>query len=103
MKSKKGKIITFHKVKEIFAFGTRGKAKDKKFTAKPDHNGKFVLNKKVSDPSGKNKTNMAKNKVYVDTLTDAANLLETDDYLINLICSSGSRALREYAKVTIIQ
>ncbi|MCS0295002.1 hypothetical protein [Vibrio alginolyticus] len=45
--------MTFHKVKEIFAFGTRGKAKDKKFTAKPDHNGKFVLNKKVSDPSEK--------------------------------------------------
>lgn len=88
------------KVFEISAVGTRGSAAGKKFTAVPDRSGRFVLNRKTSSSVG-NKTNLAANKVYADTLDDAAQLLRTGDYLINLVGPGGSRALRELAKVKI--
>lgn len=86
---------------KISAIGTRGKVKGQVFTAKPDSKGKFVLNKKVSNVTDGNTTNKAQNKVYVDTLSEAAELLESNEYLINLTTEGGVRALREYKKVCI--
>ncbi len=89
------------KVKSITALGTRGSVKDALFSAKTDSQGRYVLNKKSQSPSKGNTTNKAVNKVYATTLCEAANLLETDNYLINLVTSDGSRALREFKKVNI--
>lgn len=88
-------------VTRISAVGTRGEAKGQVFAAKPDSNGKFVLNKKKSSPGNGNTTNRAINKHYVGTLTEAAELLATNEYLINLVAPNGKRALREYRKVKI--
>lgn len=88
------------KVVGISAVGTRGDAKGKLFTAKPDSLGRYVLNRK-SPESSQNPTNKAINKVYAKNLNEAAALLETDEYLINLVSSNGTRALREKDKVKI--
>ncbi|WP_109125157.1 hypothetical protein [Dyella sp. C11] len=87
-------------VVKISAFGTRGRALGKLFIAKPDSSGRYVLNRKQPAHSA-DPTNNAKNKVYALSLTEAAALLATDEYLINLVCPAGSRALREYRKVNI--
>ncbi|MEL0630323.1 hypothetical protein [Psychromonas aquatilis] len=89
------------KVKSITAIGTRGSVKGKLFVAKTDSQGRYVLNKKASSPVKGNKTNRAINKVYVSSLCEAADLLATENYLINLISPEGSRALREFKKVKI--
>tara|TARA_R110002072_G_scaffold302794_1_gene488768 strand:+ start:5750 stop:6067 length:318 start_codon:yes stop_codon:yes gene_type:complete len=94
-------MMTYLAITKISAYGTRGDAKNYEFIAKPDASGKYVLNKKVQKNGGNN-TNLSKNKIYVDTLTEAANLLSTNGYLINLVVSSGKRALREYKKVKIV-
>lgn len=86
-------------VTKISAYGTRG-LENVRFVAKPDRSGRYVLNKKRSSPSA-NTTNKAVNKVYVDSLDEAAELLRTGDYLINLVAPDGSRALRQLAKVRI--
>jgi len=88
-------------VTKITAIGTSGAAKGKIFNAKPDSLGRYVLNKKTSSPSEGNKTNLATNKVYTADLNEAADLLKTDDYLINLISNDGNRALRQFKKVKI--
>ena len=89
------------KVKSISALGTRGEAKDKVFAAKPDSTGKFVLNRKNKMPTGGAPTNYASNKVFVNTMDEAAVLLATDEYLINLVSDEGTRALRQLKKVSI--
>lgn len=89
-------------VTKIWAKGTRGKAKNKKFTAKPNREGFYVLNRKVAE-STNNKTNHAKNKVYVSSLDDAWDLLKRDEHLINLVCDEGSRALRSKGNVLVEQ
>lgn len=81
---------------EISAIGTRGKAEGNKFTAKPNRDGKIVLNRRSKQ------TNLAKNKRLVDSLTEAANLLASGDYLINVSCPDGTRALRSFDRVKII-
>lgn len=91
----------YSNVSRISAWGTRGEAKNFEFIAKADANGKYVLNRKTTSTSG-NTTNKAVNKVLVDTLTEAANLLATDDYLINLVSEQNKRALRSYNKVKIL-
>jgi hypothetical protein len=87
-------------VTKISAIGTRGKAKGKLFVAKKDSSGRYVLNKKTSSNSI-DPTNKAVNKIFASSLTEAANLLETNDYLINLVDEEGTRALREFKKVKI--
>lgn len=62
-------------VTKISAVGTRGEAKGKVFTAKKDSAGRYVLHKKVSARSSTEPTNKAINKVYVETLSEAADLL----------------------------
>ena len=84
----------------ISAIGTRGDARGKVFVAKPDSSGRYVLNHKKAS-SSTHPTNKAVNKVFATSLTEAARLLETDDYLINLVSSDGKRALREFKKVRI--
>ena len=84
----------------ITAIGTRGKAEGKIFSAKKDSSGRYVLNRKKPSSSG-SPTNKAVNKVYVSSLNQAADLLATNDYLINLVSTDGKRALRQYAKVKI--
>jgi hypothetical protein len=84
----------------ISAIGSRGDAKGKIFIAKEDSSGKYVLNRKRSS-SSTNPTNKAVNKVYVNSLTEAASLLATGDYLINLVDEHGVRALRALNKVKI--
>ena len=96
--------MKYKSVTKITAIGTSGKAKGHEFIATPDSKGRYVLNRKVSKPSEGNKTNNAVNKVYTKTLTEAANLLATDDYLINLTSrfdSKTTRALRAFTKVVI--
>ena len=88
------------KITRISAIGTRGDVLGKVFEAKPDSSGRYVLNRKK--PTGKNPaTNMAASKVFAADLTEAATLLETNDYLINLVGPGGKRALRELKKVRI--
>lgn len=89
------------KVLRITAIGTRGDAEGKVFSAKQDSQGRYVLNKKTSAPSKGNTTNRAENKKYASNLDEALLILETDDYLINLISPDGKRALREFKKVKI--
>jgi len=55
----------------------------------------------TSSPGEKNTTNRAENKVYVSDLSEAADLLATNEHLINLVSSDGKRALREFKKVKI--
>tara|TARA_B110000503_G_scaffold96415_1_gene144997 strand:- start:1000 stop:1296 length:297 start_codon:yes stop_codon:yes gene_type:complete len=86
---------------KISALGTRGKAKGLTFTAEQDRLGRYVLNKKTATPSQGNRTNRAENKSYAESLTEAANMLATDDYLINLVCPDGKRALRKFGTVII--
>ena len=93
--------MKFSNVVKISAIGTRGAAEGVEFTAKQDGNGKYVLNKKTTSPANGNGTNRAENKFSVETLTEAANALATDDYLINLVCPEGKRALRRFSKVTV--
>lgn len=97
--------MKYSKVIKISALGTRGKVKGLEFIAKPNQDGYYVLNKKVNTPTESNKTNKARNKIFVTTLTEAANLLSTDEYLINVTCTDpvGGRALREYKKVTVFE
>jgi hypothetical protein len=80
--------------------GTRGDAKGKLFIAKPDSLGRYVLNRK-SPSNSANPTNKAVNKRFAKTLDEAADLLRTDNYLINLVSPEGKRALRELKKVRI--
>lgn len=86
-------------VTKISAYGTRGLEKVQ-FVAKPDRLDRYVLNKK-RPASSAHPTNKAVNKVYVDSLDEAAELLRTGDYLINLVAPDGSRALRQLSKVRI--
>lgn len=88
-------------IRSISAVGTKGLAKGKLFLAKPDSKGRYVLNRKTSSPSAGNTTNRSSSKVYVATLGEAIALLETNEYLINLVSEDGKRALREWAKVKI--
>ena len=94
--------MEYSDVKKISAIGTRGDAKNVEFIAKPDRSGRYVLNKKSSSPAAGNNTNQALNKVYVDTLSEAAAMLATNDYLINLVSPDGKRALRVFSKVSIV-
>lgn len=86
-------------ITRISANGTRG-LENIQFLAKPDRSGRYVLNRKQPSFS-KHPTNKAVNKVYVDSLNEAAELLRTGDYLINLVAPGGSRALRQLSKVRI--
>ena len=87
-------------VTSISATGTTGEAAGKQFFAKPNRSGLYVLNKKTSAKSA-NPTNKAVNKIYAKDLTEAANLLATDLYHINLVSPEGKRALPEFCKVRI--
>lgn len=89
-------------ITKIWAKGTRGKAKDMEFCAKPNREGFYVLNRKVAG-STNNKTNHAKNKVYVSSLDEAWDLLKKDEHLINLVCDEGTRALRSKCNVLVEQ
>ena len=88
------------KVISISSVGTRGDAKGKVFVAKPDSSGRYVLNRKKPSSSS-SPTNNAINKKYADSLDEAADLLRTNDYLINLVSPDGKRALRELKTVRI--
>ncbi len=95
--------MSYTSVQKITATGTRGAAKGVVFTATPDKQGRYVLNKKKPSDS-EDPTNKAVNKVYVKSLTEAANLLATDDYLINMtgrVSSETRRGLREFKQVVI--
>lgn len=87
-------------VKRLYAIGTRGLAKGKVFEAKRNTNNKYVLNRKNSSYSG-DPTNKAVNKVEVNTLNEAYELLSKDEHLINLTDNNGNRALREFKKVKV--
>ncbi|WP_417517889.1 hypothetical protein [Marinobacter sp.] len=87
-------------VKRIYAIG-KVKGDPTLFTAKQDRSGRYVLNRKKSSPTTGNTTNQAENKVYAATLREAAELLESGDFLINLVTEKGVRALRSYTSVTI--
>ncbi len=84
----------------ITAVGTRGGAKGKVFIAKPNAADRYVLNRKRTSPSGA-PTNYAVNKVYVETLDEAAALMLTSEYLINLVSADGTRALRELSRIVV--
>jgi hypothetical protein len=85
------------KITKISAIGTRGRAAGLEFVAKQDRNGKYVLSRKAPSTSA-TMTNYSVNKVYVDTLDQAWNLLQKDGHLINLIGPTG-RALRNVRSV----
>ena len=87
-------------VLSITAIGTRGDAAGKTFIARPDSSGRYVLNRKRPSTSG-SPTNKAVNKVFAASLDQAADLLATNDYLINLVSADGKRALRQHSKVQI--
>ncbi|WP_298453642.1 hypothetical protein [uncultured Marinobacter sp.] len=91
---------SYGEVKRIDAIG-RVKGKPTLFTAKHDRSGRYVLNRKKSSPTAGNTTNRAANKVYAATLKEAAELLESGKFLINLVTDKGIRALRCYKSVTI--
>jgi hypothetical protein len=80
------------KITKISAIGTRGAAAGLEFVAKQDRNGKYVLNRKVPSTSS-TMTNYSVNKVCVDTLDQAWDLLQKNGHLINLIGPTG-RALQ---------
>ena len=95
--------MSYTSVQKITATGTSGAVKGVVFMATPDKQGRYVLNKKTSS-TAKNRTNKAVNKVYAENLTEAANLLATNDFLINMTARVNSkirRALREFKKVVI--
>jgi len=94
--------MEYSDVQKISAIGTRGNAKNVEFVAKPDRSGRYVLNKKSSSPVAGNNTNKSSNKVYAGTLSEAAAMLATNDYLINLVSPDGKRALRMFSKVCIV-
>ena len=85
------------KITKISAIGTRGRAAGLEFVAKQNRNGKYVLNRKVPSTSA-TMTNYSVNKVYVDTLNQAWDLLQKDGHLINLIGPTG-RVLRNVRSV----
>ena len=87
-------------VKRIYAIG-KVKGKPTLFTAKHDRSGRYVLNRKKSSPTTGNTTNRAENKVYAANLREAAELLATGEYLINLVTDHGIRALRSHKAATI--
>lgn len=87
-------------IKRIYAIG-KVKGEPTLFTAKHDRSGRYVLNRKKSSPTAGNTTNRAANKVYAATLKEAAELLESGEFLINLVTDKGIRALRSYKSVTI--
>ena len=89
------------KVKRISATGTGGAALGNMFIAKPNKSGQFVLNRKNRVPVKGKPTNHAANKVYVNTLDEAAELLATDEFLIHLVSDDSTRALREHKKVRV--
>jgi hypothetical protein len=87
--------MKYDKVSKISAIGTGKINKGREFVAKPNVQGQFVLHRKSKQ------TNLAENKILVASLTDAANLLATDEFVINLTCEQGTRALGSYGKVCI--
>lgn len=93
-------IASHGEVKRIYAIG-KVKGEPTLFTAKHDRSGRYVLNRKKSSPTTGNTTNRAENKVYAATLREAAELLESGEFLINLVTDKGFRALRSYKSVTI--
>ncbi|MBM7038221.1 hypothetical protein [Vibrio ulleungensis] len=88
------------KISKIYAYGTSGEAKGIEFVAKRDRHGRYVANRKRSSATS-SPTNKAANKVYRDTLDEIYALLLTDDYVINLVSPTGSRALRSLSKVKV--
>ncbi|RAI69302.1 hypothetical protein DOZ80_14215 [Pseudomonas fluorescens] len=86
---------------QISAVGTEGLALGKLFIAKTDTSGRYVLNRKKSASTTNAPTNMAVNKIYASDLDEAAKLLKTGDYLINLVAADGRRALRALKSVQI--
>lgn len=86
------------KVKSIWAMGTSGAVEGLTFYAKPNRSGKYVLNKKAV-AGAKHATNKLQQKVYVDSLCEAWELLQHDKHLINLTGPSGERALRQKSAV----
>lgn len=88
------------KVIQISAIGSRGNVSGKVFVAKPDASGRYVLNIK-RNASTDAATNFAVNKVFASDLNEAARLLQSDNYLINLVTQEGQRALRELKAVKI--
>ncbi|WP_318445167.1 hypothetical protein [Photobacterium leiognathi] len=88
------------KIKKLTALHSSGN----EFTAEKNSNGKYVLNKKTINEKGKNITNNAICKVFVDTLDEAYALLKTNDYLINLVGYNAKgkkvRGLRQLSVVT---
>lgn len=110
--------MKYKNVIKISAEGTRGKVNGLECVAEPTPDGKYVLNKKVEttekSKAEKNKTNKARNKVFANTLTEAANMLATNEYVINLIYTipvgdkalgkfKRQRSLQNYESVTIIE
>ncbi|SFR78381.1 hypothetical protein SAMN05216203_3024 [Marinobacter daqiaonensis] len=87
-------------VKRIYATG-KVKGEPTLFTAKHDRSGRYVLNRKKSSPTTGNTTNRAENKVYTATLREAAELLESGEFLINVVTENGVRALRSYRSVVV--
>jgi hypothetical protein len=59
------------------------------------------LNRKTTSPTNGNTTNRAKNKVLVSTLQEAATLLASGEYLINLVTDKGIRGLRSHTAVIV--
>jgi hypothetical protein len=88
------------KIKRIYATG-KVKGKTTVFTARHNNSGKFVLNRKTTSPTNGNTTNRAKNKVLVSTLQEAATLLASGEYLINLVTDKGIRGLRSHTAVIV--
>jgi|GEM_PF-1787945 len=87
-------------IKRIYAIG-KVKGEPTLFTAKHDRSGRYVLNRKNSSPTAGNTTNRAENKVYAATLREAAELLESGEFLINVVTENGVRALRSYRSVVV--
>ena len=88
-------------VTSISATGSSKSALGKLFIAKPDASGRYVLNSKKSAAASGTSTNYAINKIYALDLTEAARLLQTDEYLIDLKGVDGQRALRARDSVKI--
>lgn len=88
------------KIKRIYALG-KVRGQTTVFTARHNNSGKYVLNRKATSPTKGNTTNRAENKVLVSTLQEAASLLESGDYLINLVTDKGIRGLRSHTAAII--
>lgn len=87
-------------IKRLYTVGTKGKAKDIVFEAKRNASEKFVLNAKKSSDTEKTEDQMD-NKVYVDTLEQALELLKQGQHVMKLSSKDGQRALIEFAKIKI--